>query len=118
MPLLGRQPIPAHRFAIVLPDAAANRVQNPEVELRHGVSLLGRQSIPPHRFTIVLRDAAADGVPDPEVELRLGTSLLSRRPMPPPRLRIVLRDAVPELVEITKSALCRRVALCDGNKCI
>ena len=79
VPLLSRQPIPAHRFDVVFRDAAAFGVDEPEDVLRGGVSLVSRQSVPTHRFGVVLRHACAGAVLEPDVVLRLGVALLSPR---------------------------------------
>ena len=60
MALLGSQPVPAHRFGIVLEDALAVGVHDPEAELGAGVALLGVNAEPSYRCGIV----AAYGRPD------------------------------------------------------
>ena len=63
---------------VILRDAFAVGVHDPEVVLRVGVSLLRRQPKLPHRFGVVLRDPFAVAVLDPKVVLRAGVSLFSR----------------------------------------
>ena len=71
--LVGCEPVPAHRFDVVLRDTThAVVVPEPKGKLRRCVSLTRRQPQPPHRLGIVLRDASTGVVPDPEVVLRVG----------------------------------------------
>ena len=51
--LVGGQPEPAHRFGLVLEDAFAQGVHDPEIELRFGGSLLGVNEEPSYRCGIV-----------------------------------------------------------------
>ena len=53
MTLLGSQPEPARRFGLVLENALAQGVHEPEVELRFGGSLLGVNEEPSYRCGIV-----------------------------------------------------------------
>ena len=87
--LLGGQPVPAHRFGVVLEDAASVSVHAPEAELRTGVALLGSQSEPAHGFGIVLENALAQGVHEPEAVLRIGGALLGVNEEPSYRCGIV-----------------------------
>ena len=77
---LSRFPKPPHGLRIVLRDACAVGVHDPEVVLRESGTLVRRQPIPPQRFRIVLRDAFAVAVPGPEVVLRDGITGLSSHP--------------------------------------
>ncbi len=58
MALIGSQSVPAHRLGIVLGDALAEGVTDPEVVLRFGVTLL---SFPPQCVEIVLCLECSDG---------------------------------------------------------
>ena len=69
------------RQHVVLRDAFAGGIHEPEAELRQGQPLLGSEPKPAHGLRMVLRDACAEGIPDPEVVLRVGVALLSQRPL-------------------------------------
>ena len=65
------------RGDIVLLDAKAVGVLEPEPLLSAGVALIGRLAIPTRRSRLVLRDAQAVGVLEPEPVLKS----LSKRPL-------------------------------------
>ena len=94
MTLLGGQPVPAHSFGLVLENALAVGVHDPEVELGTGVTLLGGQPGPAHSFGLVLENAPPVGVHDPEVELGIGVTLLGGQPGPAHSFGLVLENAL------------------------
>jgi hypothetical protein len=92
MTLLGSTADPGYALTVVLRNAFALDVHDPEVSLRVGIALLGGAAEPGHSLAVVLWDAFALGVPDPEVELRLGNILLGGAAVPDRGLAVVLRD--------------------------
>ena len=61
---------------MVLRNALAVGIHDPEVELCAGVSLVGREAIPPDGLGVVLWNALTVGISHAEVELRGGIPLL------------------------------------------
>ena len=74
MPLLGRGAVPARRLCIILRDASASVIHEPEVVLRYSVPLLGG-AVPAHHPCVIRRRALAFFGHDPEIVLRGGVPL-------------------------------------------
>jgi len=95
----GRGQVEPHvRGDIVLRDAKAKNVHEPETGLSVSAALIGRLAIPTRRSRMVLRDAQAVGVLEPELVLSEGVALLGRLAKPTRRTRIVRRDDYPKQV--------------------
>ena len=73
--LLSREPVPLHRFLVVLRNALSVRVHQPETELSIRTPLLSREPIPLHRFLVVLRNAYSKIVRHPKLVLRAHRSI-------------------------------------------
>jgi hypothetical protein len=84
-PSLSGQPIPLHRFAVILGDALSFVVHHAEVGLRARVALYGSEPKPPHGFPVVLGDAAPLLVHDAEVALRGRVAAFGKRLEQPQR---------------------------------
>ena len=100
--LVSSQTEPAHRFGVVLENALAVGVTDPEVELRDSMALISGQTEPAHRFGIILRYATPTVVHVPEDVLHTGVALLSRQPVPPHGLVLVLENAIACGVHVTE----------------
>jgi hypothetical protein len=73
--LLGCLAVPTNGLSIVLGNAAAFCVHDPEIVLSFGDALVRREAIPLHCLGIVLRHAMAGRVHDPEIVLGIGDAL-------------------------------------------
>jgi len=67
-------------LGVVLRDVYTGVVQEPEVELRGGVSLVRRQPVQAHGLGVVLRDTFSVVVHSPEEELRFSITGPSSHP--------------------------------------
>jgi hypothetical protein len=75
-----RRPEPVLCLGVVLRDVYTGVVQEPEVELRGGVSLVRRQPVQAHGLGVVLRDTFSVVVHSPEEELRFSITGPSSHP--------------------------------------